>query len=58
MKLRDPRFPKVVALMRSTQHAGEQKADRSRAEAIATAAGMTLEEALAVGSSGAQANRK
>ena len=44
----DPRFSKVVALMRSTQHAGEQKAARSRAEAMAVAAGMTLEEALAV----------
>ena len=39
----DPRFSKVVALMRSTQHAGEQKAARSRAEAMAVAAGMTLE---------------
>ena len=48
MTLLDPRFSKVVALMRSTQHAGEQKAARSRAEAMAVAAGMTLEEALAV----------
>lgn len=44
----DPRFSKVVALMRSTQHAGEQKAAGSRAEAMAVEAGMTLEEALAV----------
>ena len=48
MTLLDPRFSKVVALMRSTRHAGEQKAARSRAEAMAAAAGMTLEEALAV----------
>ena len=48
MTLLDPRFSKVVALMRSTQHAGEQKAARSRAQAMAAAAGMTLEEALAV----------
>ena len=48
LTLLDPRFTKVVALMRSTRHAGEQKAARSRAEAMAAAAGMTLEEALAV----------
>ena len=57
MTLLDPRFSKVVELMRSTQHAGE-KAARSRAEATVAAAGMTLEEALAVDASGAQANRK
>ena len=44
----DSRFSKIIALMRSTQHAGEQKAARSRAEAMAAAAGMKLEEALAV----------
>ena len=47
MTLLDLRFPKVVALMNSTQHAGEQKAAKRRAEAMAAAAGMTLAEAAA-----------
>ena len=48
MTLLDPRFAKVVALMRSTQHAGEQMAARSRAEAMAAAAGTMFQEALAI----------
>jgi len=43
----DPRFIKIVALMNSTQHAGEKAAARQRAEAVAMSCGMTFEQALA-----------
>jgi len=46
----DPRFIKIVALMNSTQHAGEKAAARQRAEAVAKSCGMTFEQALAASS--------
>ena len=46
---RDPKFAKVGALMRSTEHVGEKAAARDRADAMAAAAGMTLDEAMSVG---------
>ncbi len=42
----DPKFIKVVGLMRSTQHEGERTAARAKAEAMAEAAGMTLDVAM------------
>ena len=42
----DPKFAKVVGLMRSTTHEGERASARTRAAAIAQRCGMTLDEAL------------
>ena len=44
----DPKFAKIIALMNSTEHAGERQAARERAETVAAASGMTLDQAIAV----------
>ena len=44
----DPRFFKVIALMRSTEHEGERASARKRAADIAARCGMTFEEAIRI----------
>ena len=43
----DPKFAKIIALMNSTQHEGEKRSARERAEAVAASCGMTFDEAMA-----------
>lgn len=44
----DRKFEKIVALMRSTTHAGERSNARAAAEAVAKRAGMRFDEAIAL----------
>ena len=48
MKALDPRFPKIVAKMRSTTFEPEKAAARLLAENIAIKCGMTFDEALSI----------
>ena len=47
LKPLDPRFGKLIALMRSSTHEGEREAARNKAAAIAEASGSSFDRALA-----------